>query len=96
MTSDDAFMAVAGLRYCLGRHSYAPILCCGWLKAKWPMFKDADRAVMLREIARHISDEEQSATQTWEVDLRTWIDFRDWAKSAPANPDREGKGGEHV
>ncbi len=29
MTNDDAFMAVAGLRYCLGRHSYAPSLCCG-------------------------------------------------------------------
>ncbi len=69
------------------------------LKAKWPAFSDGDRAVMLREIEQHIKDEERGLRQlksdAWEVEIRTWAAFHDWAKSF-THPDREGKGGERI
>lgn len=84
MTSDDAFMALAGVRYCLGRHSYAPSLCCEWLKGRWPELAKGDRAVILRDIASHIADERQSEDPTWELDVRTWENFVAWATPTDA------------
>lgn len=84
MTSDDAFMMLAGVRYCLGRHSYAPSLCCGWLKAKWPQISAGDQAQIVREIREHIAGVEEGRWHNlqagWESDLRTWQAFRAWAR----------------
>lgn len=54
MTNDDAAMMLFGVRYCLGRNSYAPGLCCDWLRAKWPSVRQSDRDVILRDIRREI------------------------------------------
>lgn len=91
MTSDDAFMVLAGVRYCLGRHSYAPSLCCDWLKGRWPDLSEGDRAVILRDITSHIADEEQSTTRTWEVDAQTWKNFAAWAAAHPISPTTQNK-----
>nr|USU32978.1 hypothetical protein NG677_04545 [Methylobacterium sp. OTU13CASTA1] len=89
MTNDDAFMALAGVRYCLGRHSYAPGLCCDWLKVKWATFRDGDKAQIVREIRQHVVDHDTDGSHAgiagWEMDLRTWESFLDWVPS-PTSP----------
>ncbi|GJE37813.1 hypothetical protein [Methylobacterium persicinum] len=92
MTSDDAFMVAAGVRYCLGRHSYAPSLCCGWLKTKWLTLSEGDRSVILRDIGEHISGVKEgrwhNAHPGWEADLQAWVSFREWATLSEASRDR--------
>lgn len=98
MTNDDAFMVLAGVRYCLGRHSYAPSLCCNWLKAKWPTFRDADKAQIIREIQRHVADHDTEGSYAgvagWEIDLRTWRSFLAWDPSPnrPVVPEERSDG----
>jgi hypothetical protein len=98
MTSDDAFMMLAGVRYCLGRHSYAPSLCCGWLKTKWQQVDQRDRAQIVREIGEHIAYVEggrcHNTAPGWEDDLRTWQAFLTWAggTSRAAQPSDQATG----
>jgi len=87
MTNDDAFMVLAGVRYCLGRHSYAPSLCCDWLKLKWPTFAEADKAQIVRAIQARVAEdganESRAGIHSWETDLRTWRDFLEWQARPP-------------
>ncbi|WP_267422748.1 hypothetical protein [Methylobacterium sp. GC_Met_2] len=83
MTSDDSFMMLAGVRYCLGRHSDAPSLCCDWLKAKWPQVDARDRVQIVRKIGERIAGVVEGRWHNvqagWESDLRTWRAFYAWA-----------------
>lgn len=91
MTSDDACMALAGVRYCLGRHTYMPSLCCGWLKTKWPDLKEGDRAQIVREINQHIADEEQRDREpVFAIDVETWREFVAWEAGRSALAALEG------
>ena len=79
MTNDDAFMALAGVRYCIGRHSYAPSLCCDWLRRRWPTFKETDRAQIIREIKTHVFDEDHRKREpVFAIDVETWRAFLAW------------------
>lgn len=46
----DDLMALAAVRYCLGRMSYIVSDCCEWLPRVWPHLKPNTRAVIARDI----------------------------------------------
>ena len=81
------FMLSVGVRYCLDRHSYAPGLCCDWLRSHWHLLAERSRSLITRDIQRHI-DSEHQATEIrarngggpagWEDDLRTWERMLAW------------------
>ncbi len=81
--SDTGFMAVAGMRYCLGRASYAPGLAMGWCKTHWHRLSDNDRHVILRDVVQ------------WLAERRLWTDYQDdyraeWSRWALELLEREG------
>ncbi|ACL58998.1 hypothetical protein [Methylobacterium nodulans] len=87
----DAFtdsMILFAVRYCLGRHSYAPGLCCDWLREHWPHLRPKGRDLILRDIREHVERQEsrppesRDAIAGWEIDLQIWKSFLTWAEAA--------------
>lgn len=46
----DDLMAIAAVRYCLGRMTYITSDCSEWLLQQWPNIKPTARAVIKRDI----------------------------------------------
>lgn len=46
----DDLMALAAVRYCLGRMSYIVGDCCDWLRVAWPALKPSIRTIIARDI----------------------------------------------
>lgn len=46
----DDLVAVAAVRYCLGRMTYIVGDCCEWLIQQWPNFKPNARLVIQKDI----------------------------------------------
>ncbi len=91
---DTGFMLSVAVRYCLDRHSYAPSLCCDWLRSHWRLLSDHTRALIARDIREHIASEHRRAETRaerpnlappgWECDLRTWEQMAEWIAEADA------------
>ncbi len=83
MTGDDAAMMLFGVRYCLARRSYAPGLCCDWLKRKWPEIAKGDREMILRDIRRELDREQDDG-----FPFSAWQGFANWAEQDASNRER--------
>ena len=103
---DTGFMLSVAVRYCLDRHSYAPVLCCDWLRAHWHLLAVQDQRGIARDIRQHIEAETQRseyrarcpvlASPGWECDLRTWERMAAWIADADAALIAQAeKGGSH-
>jgi hypothetical protein len=46
----DDLMALAAVRYCLGRCSYIVSDCCDWLCASWPQIKLGTQQAIRRDV----------------------------------------------
>jgi hypothetical protein len=96
----DDLMAIAAVRYCLGRMTYITSDCSEWLLAQWPSIKPGAQAVIRRDIdeAFQRDDEARDSGDAykplgWDCDRAVWEKVRAlWqapnvgAKRTPAAP----------
>ena len=83
----DDSMAVAAVRYCLGRMTYITSDCGEWLVQQWPNIKPSARAVIARDIddAFARDDKAREAGDTYrplgrDCDRAVWQKVRElWA-----------------
>ena len=88
----DDLMAIAAVRYCLGRMTYITIDCSEWLVHQWPNIKPSARAVIQRDIDEAFArdDEAREAGDSykplgWDCDRAVWQKVRElWAPNVRA------------
>ena len=86
----DDLMAIAAVRYCLGRMTYITSDCSEWLVHQWPNIKPNARAVIQRDIDEAFArdDEAREAGDSykplgWDCDRAAWQKVRElWAPNA--------------
>ena len=74
-------MAIAAVRYCLGRQTYIVSDCRDWLIEQWPNIKPSARAVIQRDIEESFArdDESREAGNSYRPLGMDW-DREDWEK----------------
>ena len=86
----DDLMAIAAVRYCLGRMTYITSDCSEWLLQQWPNIKPNARTVIRRDIDEAFArdDEARQAGDSykplgWDCDRAVWQKVRElWAPNA--------------
>ncbi len=85
--TNDQLMAMAAMRYCLGRRSYIVGACHEWLREVWAQLTTNSQNVILRDIVEALRDDlagdqldmvgwTHTARWMWESmasDQRTWV-----------------------
>lgn len=74
-------MAIAAVRYCMGRSSYIVGDCADWLKANWPELSDKAKQTITRDL-RHALDQDDTDRITkqthnhlgHDLDKAIWLD----------------------
>lgn len=83
---NTAFMGVAGVRYCLGRGSYAPSVAMQWCTHHWQRLRDGTKFVILRDVIDWLADR-----HIWDEGGTRIEDYRgEWAAFALARIQHEG------
>lgn len=78
LDDNSGFMVGCGLRYCLGRASYAPGVAMHWYRTHWHRLDDRARHVALRDVVRWLADRHLS-----NKDIAAAMDYRaDWSAFA--------------
>jgi len=79
----DDLMAIAAVRYCLGRMTYITSDCSEWLIEQWPNIKPSAQAVIRRDIdeAFQRDDEARESGDAykplgWDCDRAVWATVR--------------------
>jgi hypothetical protein len=94
----DDLMAIAAVRYCLGRMTYITSDCSEWLIEQWPNIKPSARAAIQRDIeeAFQRDDEARAGSDAykplgWDCDRAVWANVRRlWqAPNARGKPRRQ-------
>lgn len=88
----DDLMAIAAVRYCLGRMTYITSDCSEWLLQQWPNIKPNARTVIQRDIDEAFArdDEAREAGDSykplgWDCDRAVWQKVRElWAPNVRA------------
>jgi hypothetical protein len=82
-------MAMAAVRYCLGRSSYVVEDCADWLLKYWYRFDDNARAVIQRDIDEYFARDDadraegrQHKALGWDCDREQWERVRELWKPA--------------
>ena len=77
----DDLMALAAVRYCLGRMSYIVGDCCEWLPRVWPHIKPSMRTIIARDIDEAIRrDSEARARGDEHLPLGMDFDRAEWVR----------------
>jgi hypothetical protein len=74
--TDDQLMAMAAMRYCLGRSSYIVGSCVDWIYATWPQFTRNTQLTMIRDTVEALQMQ-IAGSQT--VDAPRWRAMCEWA-----------------
>ena len=83
----DDLMALAAVRYCLGRSSYIVGDCVDWLHKQWPHLSAGIRKSIARDIEEEIARDDEARIQGrehkplgWDCDRARWLTTRElWA-----------------
>ena len=94
----DDLMAIAAVRYCLGRMTYITSDCSEWLVQQWPNIKPSARAVIQRDVDEAFArdDEAREAGDSykplgWDCDRAVWQKVRElWTPNAELTGPRVG------
>lgn len=83
----DDMMALAAVRYCLGRSSYIVGDCVEWLIEQWPNFSDSIKRTILRDVleVKKRDDEDRADGREHEAlghdcDRAEWLRFLEFAE----------------
>ena len=80
----DDLMALAAVRYCLGRSTYIVGDCVDWLHQQWPQIAERARKIIARDVDEAIKrdDEARSEGQTGYLPLGMAMDRAEWLRAA--------------
>lgn len=75
-------MAVAAVRYCLGRSSYIVGDCCEWLPQVWPTLSESARNIIKRDIDDAFKADDESRADKYNQYHRLGMDIdrAEWEK----------------
>ena len=75
-------MAVAAVRYCLGRSSYIVGDCCEWLPQAWPTLSESARNIIKRDIEEAFKADDESRADKYNQYHRLGMDMdrAEWEK----------------
>lgn len=80
----DDLMAIAAVRYCIGRRTYIVSDCATWLRTVWPTLRESARAVIARDICEAIEQDDCARAEGLSIrylgddcDRREWLSLRD-------------------
>jgi len=76
-SNNDQLMAMAAMRYCLGRRSYIVGACLEWLRDVWDQLQPNTQQVMVRDIVEMLIT--TTANTPLDCDERGWEAFAEWA-----------------
>ena len=83
-------MAVAAVRYCLGRSSYIVGDCCEWLPQAWPTLSESARNIIKRDVEEAFRDDDESRADGnqyhrlgMNIDRAQWEKMRDLWRDTP-------------
>lgn len=77
----DDLMAIAAVRYCLGRRTYIVGDCSEWLVAQWPNICKRAQIIIERDIEREFKDDDEArANGDAHKPLGDDCDRREWEK----------------
>ena len=62
----DDLMAIAAVRYCLGRMTYIVSDCADWLVEQWPNLSENSRAVIKRDVEDEFRRDDEARHRTAE------------------------------
>lgn len=78
----DGFMAMAAVRYCLGRSSYAPGVAMDWCRDHWRRLSPKDHHNIVRDVIQWLADRvlfDKPGDASMEDYRATWRNFALWA-----------------
>ena len=82
--ADTWFIALIALRYCIGRRTYAPSLCSGWIKRHWSIIPPLNRALMRRDLGGEISRAGGIPNYLGDsCDAQVWNELYNWMLERP-------------
>ena len=74
-------MAIAAVRYCIGRQSYIVGDCVDWLIEGWPALQESTRNIIQRDIDRAFDSDDQNRIDGLEYKaLGMDIDRAEWER----------------
>ncbi|MHB1098334.1 MAG: hypothetical protein ACYCZR_02150 [Burkholderiales bacterium] len=76
----DDIMALAAVRYCIGRSSYIVGDCVDWLHNQWPRMSDSIKRTIARDVDEAIARDDEARTDGrehkplgWDCDRIEWL-----------------------
>ena len=90
----DDLMALAAVRYCLGRSSYIVGDCVDWMIAQWPNLSDSIKRTIARDVDEAFARDDEARSKGrehkplgWDCDRREWERAqRLWVPNACGEP----------
>lgn len=92
ITADQAFgsdglIAMAAVRYCIGRMTYMPSVCADWLVSVWPVLSDRARRSIREDVEEAFGKDDRDRelggnyrALGWDCDRQQWERVRKlWA-----------------
>ena len=77
----DQIMALAAVRYCLGRRTYIVGDCAEWLIAYWPDFNEHTKAIIQRDLEEEFGRDDKARLEgSTYLPLGMDMDRREWEK----------------
>lgn len=78
----NELMAVAAVRYCIGRMSYIVGECVDWLYEVWPLLDPKTKAIIRRDIEEaFVRDDEERAEGMEHTPLGMDMDRAEWERA---------------
>ena len=76
---DTEFIILAGIRYAMGRRSYAPWLVCSWIKAHWEEFPEGLKFLICRDVTEEVDRAQRLGTPLGDdCDQKIWENLADF------------------
>ena len=77
---DTDFIILAGIRYGLGRRSFAPMTITNWVKRNWPELSDNLKYIIRTDVKCEIEMWDRSPKKSLgdPCDIMTWTCFAEW------------------
>lgn len=86
------FMLAMGMRYCIGRQSYAVGVCQDWVRDHWFELDANWRGRAIRDLEYEINSSESCNRKLGsDGDHASWVGLLDWMRSHLDDPIKKGK-----
>lgn len=84
---DLMFIVVSGLRYCMGRNSYAPLIACEVIKGYWHQIDGFHRDLIRKDVKEYVNRMITNAAigpfAFTDMNKDMWIELLSWIEANP-------------